>query len=106
MRSTMAGRAPATTSGTFVFTCAATGKRPIAGASNAARMATRRADMDGSFISMIVRRDARTYAMESDDSTLALLLQVLADQRERSTARSREGAQRAAATHTQRLSEE
>src|SRR5690242_12846641 len=41
MRSTMAGRAPATTSGTFVFTCATTGREPIAAASKAARTARR-----------------------------------------------------------------
>src|SRR5437870_9903781 len=45
MRSTMAGGAPATTSGTFVFTCATTGREPIAAASEAARTATRRSDV-------------------------------------------------------------
>src|SRR5436190_9512220 len=42
---TIAGRAPATTSGTFVFTCATTAREPIVEASEAARTVTRRSNI-------------------------------------------------------------
>src|SRR5450759_1364930 len=45
MRSTMAGRAPGTGSGTFVFTCATTAREPAVAASATAKAATRRSNI-------------------------------------------------------------
>ena len=52
MRSTMAGGAPATTSGTFVFTCAASAREPIVAANETASMVTWRSDTGNSLTAM------------------------------------------------------
>src|SRR4029079_18324224 len=76
MRSTIAGRAPATTSGTFVWTCATAASAPAVAARAAVRTGTRRTDMVLSDIEdapRLPRKGIRSGRKDEETTVLALL---------------------------------